>query len=934
MPNTIKYSTTGDTLSLEKGNFYIGVGDVPKGPTSTTGHWQGITPPLSGYTIYINKASDGPTMMVPENDAKLVEYTNGISSNQTNYISNGGNFGDGTISPFNSNYSDPGGLGQVVSIANDLPYADSKSKNALYLNYNGGRVMSSVGLLTTGVTYTFSFWAKIISGSSFTALWNNQNGLGDTNAWSSSANLTTSWQRYSQTFTYNSAKNNFYFYSRSADTTRAAVFTEFQVTTGYTYGGPGLQTANESLKWFAGIPNDTICVNKDYEPIITDGLVLNVDASFTPSYPKNGNTWFDTSYSGVNSTLVNGITYGPSNGGSIVFDGTNDYAVTQTNINPPNITLEFFYKSLINDSYQYLISNARDCCGTYKGYELRVVTGLPRFSIWNSSESSVIGSSILLNQINHLAATYNGSQSRIYQNGALISTTNSTLGIGNPPSYNLAIGGMGLNPAAYNLNGEIYLGRIYNRPLTPSEILQNYQSTFTRFLGENIVTNGLVSYLDAGYGTSYPTTGTTWYDISGYNKNGTLTNGPTYSTDGGGSIVFDGIDDSVTLGSFTGNFISNPSLNNGIISFSCWVYVSNPSSYYIISSGSQTTSTGVAFSYQNGSPFVSVKGQNFTAEIIIGAVNFPLNTWINFTFVANGNTLITYKNGVLLQSTNYVSATWSDTASLLTIARPNNTTSLTLGGKVAITSFYNKALSSDEVLQNYQSQFTRFLGEKIITDGLRLYLDAGYTTSYPTTGTTFYDVSGYGNNGSLINGGTFDSANGGSIVLDGVDDIIRVPNTNGHFSVGTGAFTIDVWIFLPVVPSWNYIHLFAFDNQSNWAFKATDTIGNGNLYFYGGSNQYRSYPNDFGVWRLQFGVWQHVCITRDGSTHRAYYNGEFVGQFLNAPKSITCTNLNIGWGSGSEYTQQKRGPIKFYNRALTTNEILQNFNAQKSRFGL
>jgi hypothetical protein len=249
---------------------------------------------------------------------------------------------------------------------------------------------------------------------------------------------------------------------------------------------------------------------------------------------------------------------------------------------------------------------------------------------------------------------------------------------------------------------------LYDRVLNPIEILQNYQSQFPRFLGENIVTNGLVSYLDAGYNASYPKSGTTWFDLSGYVRNGTLTNGPTYSVDGSGCIVFDGIDDSVILGSFAGNFISNPSLNNGIISFSCWVYVSNSNSYYIISSGAQTNSTGVAFSYQNGIPFVSVKGQNFTAEIIIGAVNFPLNTWINFTFVANGNTLITYKNGVLLQSTNYVSATWSDTATLLTIARPNNTTSFTLGGKVAITSFYSIALSSDEVLQNFNAQKSRF----------------------------------------------------------------------------------------------------------------------------------------------------------------------------------------------------------------------------------
>ena len=57
MPNTIKYSTTGDTLSLRKGNWFIGVGDTSKGPTSSTGHWAAINPPSGGYTIYENKVA-------------------------------------------------------------------------------------------------------------------------------------------------------------------------------------------------------------------------------------------------------------------------------------------------------------------------------------------------------------------------------------------------------------------------------------------------------------------------------------------------------------------------------------------------------------------------------------------------------------------------------------------------------------------------------------------------------------------------------------------------------------------------------------------------------------------------------------------------------------------------------------------------------------
>jgi hypothetical protein len=306
---------------------------------------------------------------------------------------------------------------------------------------------------------------------------------------------------------------------------------------------------------------------------------------------------------------------------------------------------------------------------------------------------------------NHVIRRNSSNLVQQYKNGIQLQNINTNQGTYTGTCTFNTIGSLGVVGRVFY--GSMYTVLLYNRSLTDNEILQNYRSKFIVFLGENIVTNGLVSYLDAGYNGSYPTSGVTWYNAAGY-VNGTLTNGPTYSSDGGGCIVFDGIDDFVTLGNFSGNFISNPSLNNGIISFSCWVYVSSSSSYYIISSGGQTVSTGVAFSYQNGSPFVTVNGIDFTATINISVSDFPLNTWINFTFVANGSNLTTYKNGVFLSSANYTSTTLTATSTTLTIGRPNNIISFTLGGKVAITSFYNIALSSTEVLQNFNAQKSRF----------------------------------------------------------------------------------------------------------------------------------------------------------------------------------------------------------------------------------
>jgi hypothetical protein len=84
MPNAIKYNTSAETLALKKGNFYIGTGDVGKGPTSSTGYYNGITPPTGGYAIYLNKASGGPSIYTAS-AAQLISITNSIAG--TSYTS-------------------------------------------------------------------------------------------------------------------------------------------------------------------------------------------------------------------------------------------------------------------------------------------------------------------------------------------------------------------------------------------------------------------------------------------------------------------------------------------------------------------------------------------------------------------------------------------------------------------------------------------------------------------------------------------------------------------------------------------------------------------------------------------------------------------------------------------------------------------------------
>jgi hypothetical protein len=97
-------------------------------------------------------------------------------------------------------------------------------------------------------------------------------------------------------------------------------------------------------------------------------------------------------------------------------------------------------------------------------------------------------------------------------------------------------------------------------------------------------------------------------------------------------------------------------------------------------------------------------------------------------------------------------------------------------------------------------------GPKAVMDGLVMYLDAGNTKSYLSGSSTWNDLSGNGNNGTLTNGPTFSSANGGSIVFDGVDDTITVPYSSTLDP--TGGITIEAWIYANNITTNRYYEIY------------------------------------------------------------------------------------------------------------------------------
>ena len=229
-------------------------------------------------------------------------------------------------------------------------------------------------------------------------------------------------------------------------------------------------------------------------------------------------------------------------------------------------------------------------------------------------------------------------------------------------------------------------------------------------------------------------------------------------------------------------------------------------------------------------------------------------------------------------------------------------------------------------------------GVNIVTNGLVLYLDASNTKSYISGSTTWNDVSRSGNNGALINGPTFNSANGGSIVFDGTNDFVDLSsyaNNSLWNSLWTNGISFDCIIRLTSPYSFSQRSIFCRSSGSdgnNW-FNFSVEIDR-RLRFWMGN-----YVPAYTTTSLTAGVIYHITLTWDKSNVRYYINSvlDSTTGMSNVLTTGTATALALGSGGNAFSGWEFPGNIynfSVYNRELSATEIQQNFNATKSRFGL
>jgi hypothetical protein len=217
--------------------------------------------------------------------------------------------------------------------------------------------------------------------------------------------------------------------------------------------------------------------------------------------------------------------------------------------------------------------------------------------------------------------------------------------------------------------------------------------------------------------------------------------------------------------------------------------------------------------------------------------------------------------------------------------------------------------------------------KSIVRTGLVLHLDASALESYPGSGTSWFNISGNINNGTLVNSPTYSSNNGGDISLNGSNQCVEL----GTFFT-YNSFTISLWVSAAGTQN-QYADIF--DNNHTGTRNMVCQQNSNNLNQYAFDVIGSSTSSSTGFFTLSTNTWTHLSFTFDGSVVRGYLNGSMFATGGSCTPNWSSQYLRLGqWGGGGRNWNGKYGNFMIYDRPLTATEILQNYNIQKGRFGL
>jgi hypothetical protein len=669
--------------------------------------------------------------------------------------------------------------------------------------------------------------------------------------------------------------------------------------------------------------NRYFLINSGYEDIVTDQLLINLDANWYNSYKTGNTTWNDISGNFNNATLTNSPAFDTRNGGSVVFDGADDYgnfgnlSYNRSNfsvfawVNYP--TVHGLWDSTIASKWYTGGSNGSNNEWSFGadgqvGPSPFAVT--VQYAAGGSNYLAIVGGPIYsANTWYHVGFTWTGGTLSLYVNGVMVASGYTANSSAQTTTQPLAIASF-LNLSTYCTNMKLGSFLMYNKALSQTEILKNYNTQKGRYGFDNIISSGLKLNLNSQIPLSYTGGGNSFYDLSGNNNTGTLTNGPTFDSITR-SIVFDGTDD----------YVVGPNIGSlSTFTVDCWFYpTSNPgnsaaiitdiyTSYlnYVIGWGNSEVGSNTFFGgfYNNG----WVKTPGITAT---------LNQWWNLTLTFSDGKLKFYSFGNLYSTTSTVK-TPQGGGSGYRVGRRWDIPDYFIG-KIPNVKIYNRALTETEVLQNYYQG-------NVVTSGITFALDAGNLVSYGGTGTSWKDLKGTVSAATLINGVSYSTLNNGALVFDGTDDYATAPSSSDWAFGANG--TVSMWAYFTGNLTAN--HRFWCTNNLETYLDTYLDGATGLVGFHGSSTLTTTlFPRD---------QWVNLTVTYIGGVIAVYYNGvpqPLQGKTTGYNISNTGTLFIGQYAGGGGYTWRGRMSTMFtYNIGLSAMEVQQNFNAHRGRYGV
>lgn len=313
----------------------------------------------------------------------------------------------------------------------------------------------------------------------------------------------------------------------------------------------------------------------------------------------------------------------------------------------------------------------------------------------------------------------------------------------------------------------------------------------------------------------------------------------------------------------------------------------------------------------------TIKVKDFLIGMVDGGAYGPTSQtgfWMCISPPTNGYTI--YGNKPTAGPVIYVAQNDSE---LVEFAKKIISPSIT-GATQALTQFSNSAITNTICVNiDYES---------ITTDDLTLLLDAGYTPSYPRSGTTWYDVSYNGFKGTISGGTEFLPTNGGVLRFNGTN---RYVSTQLVTSEKTG-ITLEAWLNCADTSQAGQMIFYngSDANVNGYGFSInTEGTTNGNLYvLYGGISWFDS------GYQLQSGQWYQVVLVISDGFFELFLDGVSIysTSTVNPNTPTLYTEIARNDYPAARYFFGKIGSVKFWNRELTSDEIASNFNNQKNRY--